>query len=185
MIHSLSGSLRLALATLVACCIAYPLFIWGFAQMIVPEYADGHFIRNSAGTVIGSRLIAQNFMEERYFHGRPSAVDCNAAGAGGSNLSPASPQIRKRAEALIAKYGATAKNPIPADLVTASGSGLDPHISLAAVRFQIPRVAKIRNLAPERVGKLVEENVSYPGGFLKSEPVVNVLELNIKLDRLN
>lgn len=185
MIHIFSATMRLGLATLVVCCAAYPFLLWGFARTFVPEKADGQLIRNAAGTVIGSRLIAQNFRTDRYFHGRPSVVACNAAAAGGSNLSPASPQLRKRAETLIAEYGATAGNPVPADLVTASGSGLDPHISLAAARFQIPRVAKKRGLSPEKIGKLVEETVSYPGGFLKSEPVVNVLELNLKLDRLN
>ncbi|WP_176013026.1 potassium-transporting ATPase subunit KdpC [Victivallis sp. Marseille-Q1083] len=185
MISSIFGALRLALFSIFVCCVVYTLFIWGAAQLFVPESANGRLIRNSAGEVIGSSRIAQKFTADRYFHNRPSAVDYNGAGAGGSNLASTSPALRERAEKLIAEYGATAANPLPADLVTASGSGLDPHISLAAARCQIPRIAEARSVPEEAVGKIVRESVSYPGGFIRSEPFVNVLELNLKLDQLN
>lgn len=185
MISSIFGALRLALFSIFVCCVLYTLFIWGAAQLFVPESANGHLIRNSAGEVIGSSQIAQKFTAGRYFHSRPSAVDYNGAGAGGSNLASTSPVLRERVKKRIAEYGATKAHPLPADLATASGSGLDPHISLAAAQYQIPRIAKTRSIPEEAVGKIVRESVSYPGGFIRSEPFVNVLELNLKLDRLN
>ncbi len=184
MLHNLTGALRLTAFAMLVCCVVYPLFIWGTAQLIDPASADGQLIRDPGGTVIGSSRIAQEFTSDRYFHCRPSAVDYNGALSGGSNLAATSPELRKRAEAEIARYGATAANLLPADLATASGSGLDPHITLAAARFQIPRIAGARSIPAETVAGIVAANVSYPGGFLRTEPFVNVLELNLKLDRL-
>lgn len=181
----LFGSLKLALGTLIACSGIYSLTVWGVAQIMTPKTANGHLISNAAGIVIGSRQIAQKFTRPEYFHNRPSAVDYNGAGAGGSNLSPASPEIRKRAEALIAQYAATKANPLPVDLVTASGSGLDPHISFAGANYQIPRIARARGIAEEKITRLVASKVEYPGGFIRNEPFVNVLELNFELDHLN
>lgn len=182
---SIFGALRLAAMTIIGCCVIYTAFIWAAAQLFTPGSADGHLVYNASGEIVGSSQVGQQFTSPGYFHSRPSAVDYNAAASGGSNLSPASPELRRRAEELIAVYGATADNPLPADLATASGSGLDPHISLAAAEFQIPRVAAGRNLPEAVIGKLVAESVSYPGGFLTGEPLVNVLELNLKLDGLN
>ncbi len=183
--HYIFGALRLAAFSLLICSGVYTIFIWSIAQLCTPGTANGHLVKDSAGVVIGSRQIAQKFTLPEYFHSRPSAVDYNAAGAGGSNLSPASPELRQRAKERIAEYGATKKNPLPVDLVTASGSGLDPDITLAAARYQIPRIAKARSIAEEKIGKLVSESVSYPGGFIRTEPFVNVFELNLKLDNLN
>ncbi len=185
MMHHISGAVCLAAFSILVCCVVYTGFIWGTAQLFAPDTANGHLIRDDAGTVIGSRLIAQKFTRDRYFHCRPSAVDYNGAGSGGSNLSSASPEIRKRAEKRIAEYGATDSRPLPADMVTASGSGLDPDISLAAALYQIPRIAKARSIPPDVIGKIVAASVSYPGGFVMSEPFVNVIELNLKLDKLN
>lgn len=185
MMHHIFGAVRLAAFSILVCCVVYTGFIWGAAQLFAPDAANGDLIRNGTGTVIGSRLIAQKFTLDRYFHCRPSAVDYNGAGSGGSNLSSASPEIRKRAQALIAEYGATKDHPLPADMVTASGSGLDPDITLAAAQYQIPRIAKARSIPTEVIGKIVGDSISYPGGFMMSEPFVNVLELNLKLDRLN
>lgn len=185
MIHHISGAVRLAAFSILVCCAGYTGFVWAAAQLFAPDAADGSLIRNDAGTVIGSRRIAQKFTLDRYFRCRPSAVDYNGAGSGGSNLSPASPEIRKRAQALIAGYGATQDHPLPADMVTASGSGLDPDISLSAAQYQIPRIANARSVPAETIGKIVAASVSYPGGFLMSEPFVNVIELNLKLDQLN
>lgn len=183
--NTLFGSLKLALVTLIVCSGIYSLTVWSVAQIVTPKSANGHLITNAAGTVIGSRQIAQKFTRPEYFHNRPSAVDYNGAGAGGSNLSPVSPEVRKRAEALITQYGATNANPLPVDLVTASGSGLDPHISLAGAKYQIPRIARTRGITEEKVVRLLESKMKYPGGFIRSEPFVNVLELNFELDHLN
>ncbi len=183
MVSSIFGALRLTLFSIFICCAVYTAFIWSAAQILVPESANGHLLRNSSGEVIGSAQVAQKFTSDRYFHNRPSAVDYNGAGAGGSNLASSSPVLRERAETLIAEYGATAANPLPADLATASGSGLDPHISFAAAQYQIPRIAQARSVSEEAIGKIVQESVSYPGGFTRTEPIVNVLELNLKLDQ--
>ncbi len=185
MLQNMLGAVRLAVFSILVCCVLYTLLIWGAAQLFTPESAGGQLVRNSAGTVTGSRRIAQKFTSGRYFHCRPSAADYNGAGGGGSNLASTSPALRKRAEGLIASYGATRANPLPADLATASGSGLDPDITLAAARYQSPRVAGSRSLSTEVVGEIVAKSVFYPGGFLRSEPLVNVLELNLKLDQLN
>jgi len=185
MIYHIFGAIRLAAFSVFVCCVVYTGFVWGAAQLFAPDAANGDLIRNDTGTVIGSRLIAQKFTLDRYFHCRPSAVDYNGAGSGGSNLSSASPEIRKRAQALIAEYGATKDHPLPTDMVTASGSGLDPDITLAAAQYQIARIAKARAVPSDAIGKIVAESVSYPGGFIMSEPFVKVLELNLKLDQLN
>lgn len=183
--ENLSGALRLALFSLLLCSGIYPLVIWGAAQLLVPDTADGSLIRDRKGTVIGSAALAQEFQSPRYFHGRPSAVRCNAAGSGGSNLSSASPELRKRVERTLEKLSPADGRPVPADLLTASGSGLDPHLTKAAAVYQIPRIAAARKISPETIGKLVDSSVLYPGGILRAEPLVNVLELNIKLDELN
>ena len=184
MLKELFTAVRLTVLTIVVCCVAYTACLWAFAQVVVPGSANGHLIHDKSGTVIGSRQVAQKFTSDKYFHSRPSAVDYNAAGAGGSNLSPASEAFRKNVKDRIQANGATADNPLPVDLATASGSGLDPHISLEGARFQVARVALARKMDPRAIGKLVDESVCYPGGFLLKEPLVNVLELNIKLDGL-
>ena len=184
MLKHLIVTLKLTFLTLLFCSVVYPAIVWGIAQICVPNAANGHLIKNAAGVVLGSRQVAQKFTSARYFHPRPSSVDYNAAGAGGSNLSPASLALRKKGEERILTNGATKDRPLPVDLATASGSGLDPHISLASARFQIPRIAKARTLAPEKIEKLLMEHLSYPGGFLLREPLINVLEINIQLDQL-
>lgn len=185
MIQQCFGAVRLAVCSILICAGIYPVVIWGAARLLCPDRAAGQLVRDAAGNVIGSSLIGQNFTLDQYFHPRASAVAYNGAGSGGSNLSPASDKLRERAQALIALYGAGAVNPLPADLATASGSGLDPDITLAAARFQTGRVARARHVSAETIGKIVEASVYYPGGVLSSEPLVNVLQLNLKLDRLN
>lgn len=168
--------------------VAYPLLVTGLAQVIFPRQANGSLIV-VGGQPVGSSLIGQPFNDPRYFWGRPSAtapVPYNGEGSGGSNLGPLNPvlhdAIKERIERLQAADPGN-KSPIPVDLVTASASGLDPHISPAAARFQVTRVARARNLPSDQVRNLVEQHVHGRfAGFL-GESTVNVLELNLALDQ--
>jgi K+-transporting ATPase ATPase C chain len=170
--------------------IAYPLVITGIAQVAFPQQAAGSLVVKD-GKAIGSTLIGQNFSDPNYFWGRPSATGgspYNGAASSGSNLGPLNPAltdaIKARVDALhAADPGNTA--PVPVDLVTASGSGLDPDISVAAAQYQIARVARLRALPVETVQNLVDEHVQGRlFGFL-GEPRVNVLKLNLALDSAN
>jgi K+-transporting ATPase ATPase C chain len=180
----LFGSIRVIAATLLVCCAGYGLVILAVAQAITPAVAEGQLVRNSQGDVIGSLQVAQAFSSPRYFWPRPSAVDYNAAAAGGSNLSPTNPKLAKRAKETIAHYTATADHPLPPDLAAASGSGLDPHISLAAAKYQIPRIAAARGVAPSQIEALVDHLAFRPGGILTPDRVVNVLQLNLELNNM-
>ena len=178
----LFASLRLLAATLLVCSLLYPVALWLFGQVVAPEAAEGSLVRAADGRVIGARRIAQAFSSPRYVWPRPSAVDWDASAAGGSNLSPANPKIAERARELLARPGMKLAGPVPAELVLASGSGLDPDLSEAAALYQAPRVAAARELAPERVSTLVRR-LARPVAPGASERLVNVLELNLALDR--
>lgn len=180
--HSLIASMRITAATMLVCVAGYTLVILGIAQVVTPETANGSLITGPDGTIVGSRLIAQKFVQPRYFWSRPSAVDYNGAGAGGSNKSPTSPDLKVRAAQLVARYGATADNPLPADLAAASGGGLDPHITERAARYQADRIATARGVSREQVDVLIRKFAFSPGGPLTPDRVVNVLELNLALD---
>jgi K+-transporting ATPase ATPase C chain len=169
---------------MLVCVVGYAAVIWGVGRIITPDTAQGSLIIRADGTAIGSRFIAQKFTEPRYFWPRPSAVDYNGAGAGGSNKSPTSTDLTDRAEEIIAQYGATTDNPLPPELAAASGGGLDPHISEYAALFQAPRVAEARGLPLSEVERLIGEQVFVPGAFLTPDRLVNVLELNLALDEL-
>jgi potassium-transporting ATPase KdpC subunit len=187
--------LVLALLTLLT-GLAYPLAMTAIAGVIFPKQAQGSLIERD-GKVVGSALIGQEFKEDKYFHGRPSATTApdpadssktvpapyNAANSGGSNLGPTSKALDDRVKEDVDKLKAENPNAaVPMDLVTTSASGLDPDISPEAALFQVPRVAKARNLPEDRVRQLVAENTKGALVGLLGEPRVNVLELNLALD---
>jgi potassium-transporting ATPase KdpC subunit len=178
----LAASLRIALATILLCSGLYPLLIFSFARFATPETASGSLLRNQAGTVIGSRMIAQSFTSPVYFRARPSAVKYDASAAGGSNLSPAGPEVKKRAVQTIADFGADSTRPLPADLAAASGSGLDPFITLRAALFQAPGVAHARGMVLSDLETSVRRHAAGQRIFWSGEGLVNVLALNMELD---
>jgi len=173
----------LAMTLLVG--LVYPAVVTGFAQVLFRDAADGSFVR-SDGRIVGSALIGQVFTGAGYFHPRPSAVDYDGRASGASNLGPTNPQLLEGVAARVASYrtenGLGSDVAIPVDAVTASASGLDPHISIRNARLQAPRVASVRGLGLAVVLTLVDEATAQPvWGFL-SEPTVNVLALNLLVD---
>ncbi len=188
MIKHLKPALILFLALSVLTGVVYPLVVTVLAQAIFPEKAEGSLLTDGKGKIMGSELIGQQFSEPRYFWGRPSATSpnaYNAAASSGSNLGTNNPAlvdaVKTRIDALKA-VDFDNKTSIPVDLITSSGSGLDPHISIAAANYQINRVAKARHVSPEKLRALIDENTeSRQLGFL-GEPRVNVLKLNLVLD---
>ena len=177
-------SIRTVLTTMVICCGIYTLGILGISQIIVPFTANGSLLSNDLGEIVGSEVIAQAFTRPEYFWPRPSAPDYDASATGGSNLSPTSPALRERVVRIINKMRSGKGDLLPADLVTASGSGMDPHITLKAARYQMPRVAEARGIPIHSVQSVLEEQAKKTGGLLTPEPLVNVLLVNIALDRL-
>jgi K+-transporting ATPase ATPase C chain len=176
------ASLRVVLLTLLICAAGYTLAILGVARAVTAGTASGSLVVAPDGRVIGSRLIAQDFTQPRYFWQRPSAVGYNGAGAGGSNKSPTSRDLTGRAREAVERFGASAEKPLPAELAAASGGGLDPHITARAAMYQAERVAAARGLARAQVEQIVGQHAFAPGGFLTPDRLVNVLELNLALD---
>jgi K+-transporting ATPase ATPase C chain len=187
--HQLRPAASLLLVMILLTGIAYPLAMTGIAGVLFPDQAQGSLIEQE-GHVIGSELIGQHFGDPAYFWGRPSATEphsYNAAASSGSNLGPTSPELLNRVQARIdALQAANPQNstPIPVDLVTASGSGLDPHISPAAAAYQIPRVARMRGVDEETIRTLVEAYTEGRQFGFMGESRVNVLLLNLALDEV-
>ena len=176
----------------VVCCGFYPLVVTGISKLAFAHQADGSLIVNKDGVIIGSSLLGQNFSGEKYFHPRPSAAGTNgydATASGGSNFGPTSQKLADLIKQRIADYrtsnGLAPDQPVPADAVTASGSGLDPHITSATAALQVARVAKCRAVPPEKIRDLIASNTDKADlGFLGADGV-NVLKLNLALDALS
>jgi K+-transporting ATPase ATPase C chain len=188
MLKHIQTAILAAAVTLVLTGIAYPLAMTGLAAVLIPAQAAGSLARDGKGQVVGSELLGQAFTRPEYVQGRPSAAGngYDATASSGSNLGPASTKLRDRVRADVERLrreNPDATGDVPAVLVTASASGLDPELSPEAVRWQVPRIAKARGVAPERVATLVESMTEGRTlGFL-GEPRINVLLLNLALDR--
>lgn len=184
MLRELRPALVLLVLFTVLTGLAYPLAITGLAEALFPDQANGSLVVRD-GAVVGSRLIGQAFTSARYVHGRPSAAGADgydASASSGSNLGPTSRALVDRVRDDAAVLGITPAQPVPADLVTASGSGLDPHVSPAAAMSQVARVAAARNVPADRVRALIEEHTQGPLLGILGEPRVDVLALNLALD---
>jgi potassium-transporting ATPase KdpC subunit len=197
MLREIRPAIVLVLALTLITGLVYPLAITGIAEAVFPYQAQGSLVEKD-GKVVGSALIGQVFSDDRYFHGRPSAtvtpdpkdptknIDApyNAANSGGSNLGPTSKALADRIKGDVDKLKAeNTSAPVPLDLVTTSASGLDPDISPEAALFQVPRVAKARNMPEDRIRQLVNDHVEGRTLGLLGEPRVNVLALNLALDQ--
>ena len=198
MLKEIRPAIVLAAVLALITGLAYPLVMTGIAGVLFPKQAQGSLIERD-GKVVGSALIGQEFKDDKYFHGRPSATTApdpndstktvpapyNAANSGGSNLGPTSKALADRVKEDVDKLKAENPSmPVPMDLVTTSGSGLDPDISPEAALFQVPRIAKARKLPEERLRQLVADHVQGRELGLLSDPRVNVLLLNLALDQL-
>lgn len=184
--HYFLPAFRLTIVLIILTAGIYPLFIAGMARMS-PGKGEGETVTYK-GKVVGYANIGQSFTSGQYFQGRPSAVAYNAAGSGGSNKGPSNPDylktVQDRIDTFLVHNPGIRKADIPADLVTASGSGLDPHISPQAALVQVPRVAKMRNVSEERVKQLVQQQTKGPLFGLFGPSTINVLQLNIALDNI-
>ncbi len=174
----------------IVCCGLYPLIVFGISQTLFRDKANGSLILDSDGTARGSKLLGQGFTDAKYFHPRPSAAGngYDATSSGGSNLGPTSRKlndaIKERLAAYRAENGFSESAPVPADAVTASGSGLDPHISLQNAELQLPRVAKARGMSENKLREVVRQHTHGRDLGVFGEPGVNVLQLNRALDQL-
>ncbi|TDF96314.1 potassium-transporting ATPase subunit KdpC [Paenibacillus piri] len=185
---SLGTAVRASLVFIVLCGIVYPLVCTGIAQLLMPGHANGSMIKNSKGETVGSELIGQKFTDPRFFQGRVSSIDYKAEASGTNNYAPSNPDMLKRTQESIEDWKKNNPdvpvNRLPIDLVTNSGSGLDPHISPASAKAQIPRISKLTGLSAAELEKLVDAHTDGRDLGLFGEPRVNVLKLNVALQGL-
>ncbi|AEI49415.1 K(+)-transporting ATPase subunit C [Runella slithyformis] len=179
-------AILMTLATFVLLVVIYPLIVWGFAQF-APEKGRGETV-SANGKVVGFARVGQKFTADNYFWSRPSAVEYNAAGSSGSNKGPSNPdylaQVQARIDTFLVHNPTVPKSAIPSELVTASGSGLDPDLSPQGAEVQVARIAKVRNLPEDKVKELVKTHTEGPFLGLFGPSKVNILALNIALDQL-
>ena len=180
MLAHLRSHLLLLVGSLALCCVAYPLLIWGFARAVAPASAAGGLVTGPDGKG-GALLIAQEFKDAKYFRPRPSAAGFNAAASSGSNLSANNPKLRERVEGQL-KDDFAGESSVPAAAVTTSGSGLDPHLTLAAAKLQVARVAAARSKTVADIEAVLTAKAFTPLLGLAGEPLVNVLAVNLELD---
>ncbi|EJQ41973.1 potassium-transporting ATPase C chain [Bacillus cereus BAG5X1-1] len=184
----LSPIIRITFTFLVLCGLVYPLIVTGIAQAVMKDNADGSLIYNDKDEVIGSKLIGQNFTDPRYFHGRVSSIEYKAEASGSNNYAPSNPDLEKRVEKSITDW--KEKNPtvpvteVPIDLVTNSGSGLDPDISPKAASVQVDRISKLTNIPKGKLDQLIKDQTEGAALGLFGEDRVNVLKLNLELQKL-
>ena len=191
LLHHLRVAVLMTVVLTILLGIVYPLVMTGLGQLLFPSQANGSLIRDSSGNVIGSALIGQNFSQPQYFHPRPSAAGDSGydpTSSGGSNLGPTNHKlidtVSDRAKAYRDDNGLSADTPVPVDAVTASASGLDPDISPANALLQVGRVARARGLTEDQVRNLVSQSIEGRTLFVLGEPRVNVLKLNMALDKI-
>ncbi|PEY30099.1 potassium-transporting ATPase subunit C [Bacillus cereus] len=180
--------IRVTFTFLVLCGLVYPLLVTGIAQAVMKDNADGSLIYNEKNEVVGSKLIGQNFKDPRYFHGRVSSIEYKAEASGSNNYAPSNPDLVKRVEKSVVDW--KEKNPsvpvteVPMDLVTNSGSGLDPDISPEAAYVQVDRISKLTNISKEKLNQLIKDQTEGAALGLFGEDRVNVLKLNLELQKL-
>lgn len=185
---SLGIAVRCSLVFIVLCGLVYPLVSTGAAQVLFPGNANGSLITNNEGKVVGSELIGQSFTDPRFFQGRVSSIEYKAEASGSNNYAPSNPDMLKRTEESIAAWKQS--NPdvpvskLPIDLITNSGSGLDPHISPESASVQVPRISKLTGVPADQLRKLIEASTEGRDLGVFGEPRVNVLKLNLSLSEL-
>ncbi|MGF9766840.1 K(+)-transporting ATPase subunit C [Bacillus albus] len=184
----LSPIIRITFTFLVLCGLVYPLIVTGIAQAVMKDNADGSLIYNDKNEVIGSKLIGQNFTDPRYFHGRVSSIEYKAEASGSNNYAPSNPDLEKRVEKSIEEWKkqnrAVPVTEVPIDLVTNSGSGLDPDISPQAASVQVDRISKLTKIPKETLEQLIKDQTEGAALGLFGEDRVNVLKLNLELQKL-
>jgi len=187
-LKEIKTSVIVTLVLLIVCCLIYPLVVFGAGQLLFPRQANGSLVVDSSGKPIASTLLAQNFTADKYFNPRPSAAGTgyDSTSSGGSNLGATSQALHDAVKQRVSDYRKANNLPdsqvVPADAVTCSGSGLDPHISIKNAMFQLPRVAKARGLSEDDLKKLVDQYTDGRDFGILGEPGVNIVKLNLALD---